>query len=75
MYSRQHQKVAPEETQMLVVYQPGVLLCCSFIKECNPREQKREKGRVGSSHHGSEVTNTTSINEDAGSMSGLAQWV
>ena len=33
------------------------------------------KRNIGSSHHGSVVTNLTSIHEDTGSIPGLAQWV
>ena len=33
------------------------------------------KSRKGSSHHGSAVTNPTSIHEDAVSIPGLNQWV
>ena len=33
------------------------------------------KIQSGSSHHGSVVTNLTSIHEDASSIHGLAQWV
>ena len=34
-----------------------------------------KKDEIGSSYHGSAVTNLTSIHEDAGSIPGLAQWV
>ena len=35
----------------------------------------KKKADSGSSHHGSVVTNLTSIREDSGSIPGLAQWV
>ena len=35
----------------------------------------QKKSQIRSSHHGSAVTNPTSIHEDVGSIPGLAQWV
>ena len=39
------------------------------------QESRRKKINIGSSCHGSAETNLTSIHEDAGLISGLAQWV
>ena len=41
------------------------------------KEQNKviKEKRLGSSHHGSVVTNPTSIHEDAGSIAGLTVWV
>ena len=50
VYRAGHQQVPPEETQMLVVCQPG-LLCAIPLwkkkkKKSNPRDWVRQKGRI-----------------------------
>ena len=52
-----------------------------YLQQCEknpqtpkPRNTKKIK-KKRSSHHGSVITNPTSIQEDTGSIPGLAQWV
>ena len=50
---------------MQVIYTPNEFDPSGLLKVNMP----------GSSHHGSEETNLTSIHEDTGSIPGLSQWV
>ena len=45
------------------------------IRSLSPELQSGQYTRSWSSHHGSVVTNLTSIREDASSIPGLAQWI
>ena len=46
-----------------------------IVKKPSQTKNPFRSSAPGSSHHGSAVTNPTSIHEDEGSIPGLAQWV